>query len=152
MATTIRKESKRAFAERTGADLVINMQTDDFVERVKDWTAGRGADVVIDNLGGDVLPRSLDAAKPLGIVVAFGMVAGTQITFDVKSLFFPQKQLRGTMASDIEDLEWGLTQVVTGKIQPLLDRALPLREAAEAHRLLANNEVQGNIVLMPWAE
>ena len=74
-----------------------------------------------------------------------------EITFNVQSLFFPQKQLRGTMASDIEDLEWGLEQVKAGRIKPLLDRALPLSQAAEAHRLIANNQVAGNIVLLPWA-
>ena len=152
VATTIRNEDKREFAERTGADLVINMQTEDFVERVKEWTNGAGADVVIDNLGGDVLPKSIDAARPLGVIVAFGFAAGTEITFNVQSLFFPQKQLRGTMASDIEDLEWGLDEIKAGRIKPLLDRALPLSQAAEAHRLIANNEISGNIVLLPWAE
>ncbi|MFQ5994461.1 MAG: zinc-binding dehydrogenase, partial [Acidiferrobacterales bacterium] len=71
--------------------------------------------------------------------------------FDIRSLFFAQKQLKGSMASDIKDLAWGLEQVRTGRIKPLLDRALPLSEAAEAHRLLANNKVTGNIVLLPWA-
>ncbi|MCH8154755.1 MAG: zinc-binding dehydrogenase, partial [Proteobacteria bacterium] len=42
--------------------------------------------------------------------------------------------------------------VEAGTIKPLLDRALPLREAAEAHRLIANNEVKGNLVLLPWAD
>ncbi len=58
----------------------------------------------------------------------------------------------GPGASDIEDLEWGLEQIKAGRITPLLDRALPLSEAAEAHRLIANNEITGNIVLLPWAE
>ncbi|MDK1046449.1 MAG: zinc-binding dehydrogenase [Anaerolineales bacterium] len=56
------------------------------------------------------------------------------------------------MASDIEDLQWGLEQIKAGRIKPLLDRALPLSQAAEAHRLIANNEVTGSIVLLPWAE
>ena len=56
------------------------------------------------------------------------------------------------MASDIEDLEWGLAEVKAGKIKPLLDRALPLNKAAEAHRLIADSEVKGNIVLLPWAD
>ena len=64
---------------------------------------------------------------------------------------FAQKKLRGTMASDIEDLAWGLEQVRQGTIKPLLDRALPLSQAGEAHRLLANSEVAGNLVLLPWA-
>lgn len=55
------------------------------------------------------------------------------------------------MASDTSDLRWGLEQVRAGRIKPLLDRVLPLREAAEARRLVADNEVMGNIVLLPWA-
>ncbi len=151
VATTVRDDAKGAFAKALGADLVINVRADDFVARVKQWTDGRGADVVIDNLGGDVLAKSIDAARALGVVVAFGFAAGAEVSFDIRSLFFAQKQLRGSMASDVADLEWGLDQVRAGRIKPVLDRALPLSEAAEAHRLIAANRVKGNIVLLPWA-
>jgi len=152
VATTVRSDAKGEFAKTLGADLVINTREEDFVEQVKEWSGGLGADVVIDNLGGDVLSKSIDAVKPLGVVVAFGFAAGTEVTFDVRNLFFSQKQLRGSMASDMEDLEWGLEQVRAGRIKPLLDHTLPLSKAAEAHRLIANNEVTGNLVLLPWAE
>ncbi len=131
---------------------MINTRKEDFVERVKQWTGGRGADVVIDNLGGDILPKSIDAVKPLGIVVAFGFTAGTEVTFDIFKFFSAQKQLRGSMASDDEDLKWGLEQVRAGRIKSTLDRALPLSQAAEAHRLVSTNRVTGNIVLLPWGE
>ncbi len=151
VATTVRDDAKGAFAGQVGADLVVNTRDEDFVGRVKEWTGGQGADVVIDNLGGDVLAKSIEAAKAQGVIVAFGFAAGPEVRFDVRSLFFAQKQLKGSMASDIEDLEWGLAQVKAGEIKPLLDRALPLRDAAEAHRLIANSAVKGNIVLLPWA-
>ncbi len=152
VATTVRSDAKGEFAKTLGADLVINTRKEDFVEQVKEWSGGLGADVVIDNLGGDVLSKSIDAVKPLGVVVAFGFAAGTEVTFDVRNLFFSQKQLRGSMASDMEDLEWGLEQVRAGRIKPLLDHTLPLSKAAEAHRLIANNEVTGSLVLLPWTE
>jgi NADPH:quinone reductase-like Zn-dependent oxidoreductase len=107
---------------------------------------------VIDNLGGNVLAKSIDAVKPLGIVVAYGMVAGAEVKFDIRNLFFMQKQIRGSMASDIEDFRFGLELVRQGKIKPVLDHTLPLSHAAEAHRLIAENKVTGNIVLLPWAE
>ena len=151
VATTIRSDAKGEFARTIGADLVVNTRTEDFVDRVKEWTEGQGADVVIDNLGGNVLPESIEAVRPLGVVVAFGFVDGKQVTFDIRNFFFAQKQLRGAMASDIEDLKWGLEQVRTGRIKPSLDRALPLSEAVEAHRLIADNLVAGNLVLLPWA-
>ncbi|MCH8961375.1 MAG: zinc-binding dehydrogenase [Bacteroidetes bacterium] len=151
VAATVRSDAKGEFARQAGADLVINTRQEDFVERVREWTGGLGADVVIDNLGGDVLPQSIDAARPLGVIVVYGFVAGTETTFDIRNFFFAQKQLRGSMAGDIEDLRWGLEQVRLGRIKPLLDQAFPLEEAAEAHRLIATNQVAGNLVLLPWA-
>jgi NADPH2:quinone reductase len=147
----VRDDAKADFAKSLGADLVINTREEDLVARIKDWTGGQGADVVIDNLGGEVLAQSIEAAKAQGVIVAFGFAAGPEVRFDIRSLFFAQKQLRGSMASDPEDLEWGLEQVRAGRIQPLLDRALPLRQAAEAHRLIASGQVKGNLVLLPWA-
>lgn len=152
VATTVRDDAKGKFAKDVGADLVINARKEDFVEQVKAWTGGRGADVVIDNLGGNVLRKSIEAVRPRGVVVAYGFAGGPEVTFDIRSLFFAEKQLRGTMASDIEDLMWGLAQVGAGRIRPLLDRTLPLSQAAEAHRLIATNQVTGNLVLLPWEQ
>jgi len=151
VATTIRSASKADIVREIGADLVINTRNEDLVQRIKEWTDSRGADVVIDNLGGDVLATSIAAAKATGVIVAFGFAAGTDVTFDIRSLFFEQKELKGSMASDKSDLEFGLRLVREGKIRPLLDRTMPLSEAAHAHRLVANNEVIGNIALLPWA-
>ena len=85
------------------------------------------------------------------MIVAYGFTGGTQVSFDIRNFFFGQKHLRGTMASDKRDLEYGLSLVREGKVRPLLDRAPPLSEAGEAHRLLATNQVAGNVVLLPWA-
>ena len=152
VVTTVRDDAKGEFAKSIGADLVINTRNEDLVEKVMEWTGGRGVDVAIDNVGGDVLAKSIDAIKATGVVVAFGFTAGTEVTFDIRNFFFGQKQLRGSMGSDIKDLQWGLEQVKTGKIKPALDRVLPLSQAAQAHYLIANNQVTGNIVLQPWAE
>jgi NADPH:quinone reductase len=150
VATTVQGEHKAAFAKSLKAELVIDIRREDFVAKVKSWTDGKGADVVIDNLGGTVLAQSIKAVKAQGVVVAMGFVTGVNATFDVRDFFFTHKSIRGTLMGTIEDLEWGLKQVAAGKIRPLLDRALPLSEANEAHRLLATNGVAGNIVLLPW--
>jgi NADPH:quinone reductase-like Zn-dependent oxidoreductase len=152
VATTVRDDSKGEFARSLGADLVVNTRKEDFVESVKKWTGGLGADVVLDNLGGNVLPKSIDSVRPLGIVVAYGFVAGTEVTFDIRNFFFAQKQLRGSMFGDVEDYNWGIQQVRAGRIKPILDQTLPLSRASEAHRLIASGKVMGNIVLLPWAE
>ncbi len=151
VATTIRNSAKEDFVKHAGANLVINVREEDLVQQVQEWTGGNGVDVVIDNLSGSTLAKSIEAVKAEGMVVAFGFAGGPEVSFDIRSLFFAQKQIKGSMASDIEDLEWGLKEVRAGNIRPLLDRALPLEEVGEAHRLIANSEIKGNIVLLPWA-
>ena len=102
-----------------------------------------------DNLGGDVLQKTLDATRVAGTVVAMGFVAGVEVRFHIRNFFFSHKRLLGTLMGDVDDFRWGLEQVKAGKIRPLLDRALPLSAAAEAHRLIASNAVNGNLVLTP---
>jgi len=84
--------------------------------------------------------------------VLYGFMGGEHAQINVRELFFTQKQLRGTIFADPEDLQWGLEQVRAGRIRPALDRTFPLNQAAEAHRLIAANQVKGNFVLLPWAE
>ncbi|MBL4577179.1 MAG: zinc-binding dehydrogenase [Flavobacteriales bacterium] len=152
VATTVRSDAKGEFAKTLGADLVVNTNNEDFVERIKEWTGGQGVDVVIDNLAGDIMAKSIEATKATGIIVAFGFAAGPEVKFDIRSLFFAQKKLRGSMASDLEDFQWGLEQVAAGRIKPILDRTFPLSMAAEVHELIANGKVTGRHVLLPWSE
>ena len=151
VATTVRSQAKSQKVRELGADLVINTREEDLVERVRDWSGGQGADVVVDNLGGEYIAKGIDALRGGGIIVAVGFVAGLEVTFDIRNFFFGQKQLRGALAADIRELRTGLDFVRDGKIKPVLDRALPLSEAAEAHRLVSTNQVTGNVVLLPWA-
>jgi len=147
---TVRTATKADFVRGLGAERVIDLHTEDFVARTLDWAGGRGVDVVIDNLGGDVLGRSLGALRPEGVLVSIGFVAGLEAGFNVRGFFFAQQQIRGSLMGDASDLEWGLDQVRQGTIRPTLDRAFPLAQAAEAHRHLAAGAARGNTVLLPW--
>jgi NADPH:quinone reductase len=149
VATTIDDETKREFVASLGADLIVNIKEKDFVGEIIYWTNGKGADVVIDNLGGDVLEKSIQAVKPTGVVVAMGFVAGVHTTFHVRNFFFAHKTIKGTLMGTVADFKLGLEMVQKGLIKPQLDRVLPLRDANEAHRLLAGNTIKGNIVLKP---
>ncbi len=150
VATTVRSAAKGETVRELGADLVINTREEDLVKRVQDWTNGRGVDVVVDNLGGEYVAQGIDALRGQGTLVAVGFVAGLDVTFNIRNFFFGQKQIRGALAADIRELRTGLDFVRDGKIKPSLDRALPLSEAAEAHRLVSTNKVTGSMVLIPW--
>ncbi|MBB6521744.1 quinone oxidoreductase family protein [Pseudoteredinibacter isoporae] len=145
VAVTLRSESKTEFVKSLGADLVVLSSASDYVQQIQEWSGG-GADVVIDNLGGPSLAQSLEMSKPLGVVVLMGNVLGLESSLQVRSVFFPQRQIRGTLMGDVADLEWGLEQVRLGSIKPSLDRTFTLEEAVEAHAMLAKGDAAGNLV------
>ena len=82
----------------------------------------------------------------------YGFSASAETKIDVRNVFFPKNRLLGSMGSDVEDIQWGLEKVKEGLIKPFIDRTLPLSQANEAHKIIADNKVRGNIALLPWAE
>lgn len=148
--TTVCSSAEIIVARQVGADRVINIQDEDFVSAVSEWTNGRGVDVAIDGLGGPDFERTIDCVRAFGIVVAMGFMAGTQVSFDISRFYSTQKQIRGTLMGDIEDLEHWMHRVRAGHIKPLVDTVLPLSEAASAHEMVAKNNIQGGVVLLPW--
>ncbi|MNM81876.1 Phthiocerol synthesis polyketide synthase type I PpsC [compost metagenome] len=152
VAVTVQNEASAQLAQSLGAERVIDSGKADFVAEIGKWTAGRGVDVAIDNLGGNILARTIDAVRPQGIVVAMGFMAGPEVTFDIRNFFFAQKQLRGTLVGDIEDFAAWLDPIRESKIKPVIDCVLPLSEAARAHERIGSNQARGSIVLLPWAE
>ena len=150
VAATVRSPDKADFVRSLGADHVIALDGPDWVEDAKRWSGGGGVDVIVDNLGGEVFARSLDALRTRGRLVSMGMVAGLEATIQIRPLFFGQKEIRGTLMGDVADLEWGLAKVRAGDIKPALDRTLALERVAEAHADLAAGVARGNIVVTPW--
>ena len=134
-------------ARRLGADDVIDSGVDDFVVEVKRLTGKRGADVVVDHVGGDTLARSVLATARGGRIVTCGATAGFHPQIDLRHVFFRQIAILGsTMGS--KGLLFGiLERVRTGALRPVVNRVLPLWEAREAHRVLESREAFGKIVL-----
>ena len=150
VAATVRSPAKADFVRDLGAELVVSLDAPDHVALIRQWAGGDGVDVVLDNLGGQAFTSGLDCLAPLGRLVSMGMVMGLEATFPLRPFFFAQKQIRGTLMGDVDDLEWGFEHVRTGAIRPQLDRAFPLVEAAAAHTRLAEGAALGNLVLLPW--
>ncbi|MEG3696307.1 zinc-binding alcohol dehydrogenase family protein [Vibrio coralliirubri] len=143
VATTTRSVDKVEFLKSIGADLVLSGSPDNSIELLDEWTESAGVDVVIDQLGGDSLATSIEWVKPLGIVVLMGNVLGLESTIPVRSVFFPQKQVRGTLMGSVSDLEWGLEQVKNGNIKPKVDTVFTPEQAIEAHQYLADGKALG---------
>ena len=138
-------KAERALA--LGADHVIDAKTQDFVAEVKRITGKRGADVVIEHVGGDVMSRSVLAVTAGGRIVTCGATAGFEPKIDLRHVFFRQIEILGSTMGSKGSLFAILDHVKAGRLKPVVDRVLPLWDAAEGHRLLESRAVFGKVVL-----
>ncbi len=140
-------DGKAERAKTLGADHVINYAKQDFVAETKRLTGKRGADVVIDHVGGDVLARSVLAATAGGRVVTCGATAGFEAKLDLRHVFFRQVELLGSTMGSKGSMFIILEHVLDGALKPVVDRVLSLWDAREAHRVLEAREIFGKVVL-----
>jgi NADPH2:quinone reductase len=124
---------------------------------VKEQTSGRGVDVILDIIGGDYLPRNLEALALNGRLVQVGLIGGSRAQVNLnlvllKRLTITGSTLRarsvaekGALARELETDVWPLLE--TGKVAPVIYTVFPLTEAAGAHRAIEAGEHTGKIVL-----
>ena len=152
-------EAKCARCRELGADLAIDYRTQDFVKEVKDFTKGRGADVILDMVGGDYFAKGLDSLKTGGRIVFIAAQGGGEISFPVFRLMMKRAVVTGStlrprdadekarLAAAVEATVW--PWIAAGKLKPQIDKVFPLSEAREALRVIEDREVFGKIVVAP---
>ena len=151
-------EEKCEACRRFGAADAINYRTRDFVQAVKELTGGEGVDVVLDIIGGDYLPRNIECLRLHGRLLQIGLMGGAKSHINLRPILQNRLTLtgstlrprtveeKGTIARELEAKVWPLLE--RGEIRPVVHATFPLREAAEAHRLLESGEVVGKLVLV----
>jgi len=147
--TTAGSDEKLEKAKALGAQYLINYKKQDFLHEVRRITGKRGVDVVFEHIGEEVWERSLLCLTTGGRLVTCGATSGYQAKTDLRHVFFRHLQILGTKVGSKATLFTILRLVEEGKLQPVLDRVLPLKEAREAHRLLEARQVFGKVVLVP---
>lgn len=145
-----------AAAMSMGADHGINYRKDDLVEGVLAATDGRGVDVVFENLGDPVLwPKAIESMAAGGRLLTVGTHAGDGILpVDVRRLYRNRLRIIGGLGAGSRGdtfIDDALRGAAEGRYRVLIDRVLPLSQAAEAFRLVAANAVTGKVVLEPGA-
>ena len=147
--TTAGSDEKVEKAKVLGAHYGINYKTHDFLHEVRRITKKRGVDVVIEHIGEDVWERSLLCLTTGGRLVTCGATSGYLPKTDLRHVFFRNLQVLGATGGSRSILFRIVELVREGKLRPVLDRVLPLRDAREAHRLLEGRQQFGKLVLDP---
>jgi NADPH:quinone reductase len=154
---TAGSDVKCAAAAALGASAAFNYRTEDFAERLRIETDGRGVDVILDIVGGDYLPRNLRCLATNGRLIQIGLQGGAKAEIDLRLVLNRRLTVtgstlrprtpdeKGVIARQLEEHVWPL--LAAGRVRPRVDRTFPLREAAAAHRALEAGEVIGKIVL-----
>jgi NADPH2:quinone reductase len=158
VAVTVSDDKKEGLAQGLEAEKIIRYKEMDFVVDTVDWTGGKGVDVVLDTVGGDTFLRSFEAARIGGKVVTLLStplsLADTQLA-RLRNLSICYEMMLTPQVIKQHDerirqrkiLEQGAKLVEAGKLGVLVSYALPLKDAAEAHRLIEKGSVLGKIIL-----
>jgi putative PIG3 family NAD(P)H quinone oxidoreductase len=154
---TAGSDDKARVCERLGAVRGINYRTEDFVEVVRRETAGKGADVILDMVGGEYLDRNLQAAAMEGRIVIISMLGGARGELKLGTLLTKRLTVTGStlrsrsveekaaVAAAVHRNVWPL--LASGRVRPVIHQTFPLAEAAAAHALMETSNHIGKIVL-----
>jgi NADPH:quinone reductase-like Zn-dependent oxidoreductase len=149
IVATASSEKKLEQAKALGATHLINYLKEDFAERVMAITGGRGVDVVMEHIGGEVFTKSLRCLARGGILVTVGAHAGEVVEFDIIPFFRKELRLAGSKNASVLELRKVMALVAEGKLKPIVHKAFPLAQAADAHRVVDSREFFGKVVLLP---
>jgi NADPH2:quinone reductase len=150
-------EDKRRLIADLGAALALNYRTVDVVAAVKDFTGGRGVDVVLNQVGTNYLAADMEMLADKGRLCMISHDHGREAKFDYFDVMLKRLVLTGArlrqrtiaekarMGLELERRVWPLIEA--GRIKPLVTRTYPLAEAAEAHRFLESGESTGKTIL-----
>lgn len=149
---------KLDLVKRSGADAVINYREEDFVERVRELTNGRGADVIYDPVGGDTFDGSMKCIAFDGRLLVIGFAGGRIPSAEMNRVLLKNISLVGVHwglyfeqdPAVIQDAQRALFDLhAQGKISPVISATYPLSEAAAALDALASRRTTGKVVLLP---
>jgi NADPH2:quinone reductase len=158
MIGTVGSDEKGELAKAHGCTHVINYNKENFVERVKEITGGKGVPVVYDSIGNDTFTGSLDCLSPLGMLVSFGSASGPVPPFSMNelvsrgSLYVTRPSLFHYTAerSDLDSMAAELFDMVaSGKIKIEINQRYALKDAQQAHRDLESRKTTGSTILLP---
>lgn len=147
--TTVGNVKKRDFAEKLGADLIVNYKDDDIIKIVKEFTGRQGVDVVVEHVGTKTWETSLRILGRGGRIVTCGATTGSEAKFDIRRLFYKQQSILGSTMGNVKSLESALVMYRNGDIKPIVDKCFKMSEIRKAHEYLENGNQMGKVIVIP---
>lgn len=141
--------AKRTLALQLGAEAAFDPADPAWPAQVRAWTGKRGVDVVVEHVGGPVLEQVFHCLARGGTVVTCGATAGREVTLRLWPFFVKQHRLVGSYGRTRRDLVATLDWAAAGRLRPVIDRVLPLAEAASGFAALRARAVLGKVVVEP---
>ncbi|MFE9481691.1 NAD(P)H-quinone oxidoreductase [Streptomyces spororaveus] len=157
VAVTAGGPDKLAHCKELGADILIDYREQDFVAALREATGGAGADVILDIMGAKYLARNVDALAVNGRLAVIGLQGGVKAELNLAALLAKRAAITATslrarpleekaaIVAAVREHVWPL--VAAGRIRPVVHAAFPMRDAAEAHRVLESSAHVGKLLL-----
>lgn len=158
VAVTAGSKEKLDFCRELGADILVNYREQDFVEEIKNATDGAGADVILDNMGAKYLDRNVQTLATSGRLAIIGMQGGIKGELNIATLMGKRAAItvaslrarpleeKAAIVAAVREHVWPL--IGAGHVRPVVDRTVPMREAAAAHRVLEESQHIGKVLLV----
>ncbi|MFG2826680.1 NAD(P)H-quinone oxidoreductase [Streptomyces sp. NPDC048434] len=157
VAVTAGGPEKLARCAELGADILIDYREQDFVQEIRKATDGTGADVILDIIGAKYLQRNVKALAVSGRLAIIGLQGGVKAELNLAALMAKRAAITGAglrarplnekaaIVAAVREHVWPL--ISNGQVRPIVDRTLPMPEAAEAHRIVEDSAHVGKVVL-----
>ncbi|MGV9250774.1 NAD(P)H-quinone oxidoreductase [Streptomyces sp. NPDC003697] len=158
VAVTAGTKEKLDYCAELGADILINYREQDFVAEIKQATDGAGADVILDNMGAKYLDRNVQALAVNGRLAIIGMQGGAKGELNIGALLGKRAAISATslrarplsekaaIVAAVREHVWPL--FASGRVRPVVDREVPMNDAATAHRVVEESGHIGKVLLV----
>nr|WSY53266.1 NAD(P)H-quinone oxidoreductase [Streptomyces sp. NBC_00886] len=158
VAVTAGTKEKLDYCAKLGADVLINYREQDFVAEIEQATGGAGADVILDNMGAKYLDRNVRALAVNGRLAIIGMQGGIKAELNIAMLLGKRAAISATslrarplgekaaIVAAVREHVWPL--IAAGHVRPVVDRELPMGEAASAHQVVEDSGHIGKVLLV----
>ena len=142
-------KKKCEYANKIGADLSLNHYKDDIVSLVKDYTNGKGVNIIFEHSGLETWSASMKILSKFGRLVTCGSTTGPKVSIDLRYIFFKQQSILGSTMGTLSALKEVMNLIVDGSVTPVIDKVFSLDNISDAHKYIEDSNQFGKVILVP---